>query len=273
MGVAECHDLLVNLGEPFEVAEAAARASLKRALELDPDLAEAHSSFSSLLFNADVLVMSEVEARRALELNPSLSDPYHHLFEIAATRGETGEMVHHIEAAYRLDPVNPLYIWLLGEVYLWTGREEEALEHWKKTESISPAYTYRGLAEYYFIKGDFEKAREYHAKVEKLITHPWVTYFGGMIAAQAGEREKVTLAIEKLEADAKETPLAYNYLAYVYHALGDLDSYFEWMNRAVAAHAQIQSMMLYSPLLAKAKSDPRFNGLVERVRKQTGLSK
>ena len=271
VGIAECLISLTSFGEPLS-AEEAARGSLARALELDPDLPEAHAALATAMFDTDDLVGAEAEAKRALELNPSLPDPYRHMFEIAATRGDPDGMVRSIEAAYRLDPVSPIYVWLLGEAYVWTGREREALEHWKKTEPISPAYTYRGLADYYLAKGEIEKAREYHSKFERLMVHPWATYFGGMIAAQAGEREKAALAIEKLEQSAKVSSVSCNYVAYVYHALGDFDSYFEWMNRAADAHAQVQSFLMYSPLLAKGRSDPRFQGLVERVRRQTGLS-
>jgi hypothetical protein len=38
-----------------------------------------------------------------------------------------------MEAAYRIDPVRPHLIWLLGTVYLYVGREDEAVEPWKKT--------------------------------------------------------------------------------------------------------------------------------------------
>jgi adenylate cyclase len=271
--MAECHNTLTSFGEHPDVAHPLVRASLSRALELDPGLAEAHSVMSELLNNEDDLPGAEAEARRALELNPSLPEPYRTLFEIAAMKGEPDEMVRSTEISYHLDPVRPLFIWLLGQVYLWMGEDSKALELWKKTEQISPAFTYRGLADYYLSKGDISKAREYHAKVAKLITHPWVIYAGGMIDAQAGEKDKATLAIKKLEEDAKVNPVAFNYMAYVYQSLGDLDSYFECMDKAVEGHVQIQSIMMYSPLIAKARADPRFPHLVERIRKQTGLAK
>jgi hypothetical protein len=45
------------------------------------------------------------------------------------------------------------------------------------------------------------------------------------------------------------------------------------MNKAVEANSQIQSFMMYLPLLADARADPRFKELVKKVRKQTGLMK
>ena len=274
VGIAECHIAQADLYETKGVAHMVARAALKRALELDHDLPEAHSSLASLLYNEDDLVGSEAEAKRALELNPNLPDPERLLFEIAATKGDLVGMVRHIEDAYRLDPIMPLNILLLGEAYVWTGRDQEALQHWKKTELVSPAYTYRGLGDYYLGSGDLAKAREYHDKVQKILpNHPWVTWMEGALDARAGDGEKALLAIKKLEEGVNQGPIVLNYMAYVYLNMGDLDSYFAKMSKAFDARAQIQSFMLHSPLLARAREDPRFEVLVNRLKRQTGLAK
>jgi adenylate cyclase len=273
VGVAECHQGLANAGyEPRDVMLSIVKASLKRALDLDPDLAEAHASLAVLYLHEDDLQRTESEAKRALELNPSLPEPYDMLFELSAEKEEPEEMVKHAEAAYRLDPIRPVYIGSIGQVYLWTGREKEALEHWRKTEHLAPAQTYRYMTDYYLLKGDIRKARELHAKYEKLRpTSPWVTYMEGFIDATAGDREKALQAIKMIE-ERKMGPVACNYVAYVYHALGDMDKYFENVNRALEEHTIAAAEVMYSPLLSKAREDPRYRELVERLRRQTGLA-
>jgi len=274
VGVAECHDWLSNSGgEPYDVSLSRVKSSLKRAIDLDPDLPEAHAMLSAMFFSVDDMPGMEVEARRALELNPSLPDPYAMLSELAALKGDPGEMVRQSETAYRLDPIRPRFIWHVGLTYLYAGREEEALELWKKTEQLAPAFTYRGMTEYYLAKGNLEKAKEFHAKFEKLEPgRPQATSQGGIIAALEGDKEKALLAIRKIE-DAKIGPLGFNYIGYIYHALGDLDSYFEYMNKALETHALIPSTMMYSPLFARARADPRYIELMEKIRKQLGLTK
>ena len=201
--------------------------------------------------------------------NPSLPDAHWMLGELAADDGEPEEMVRKVETAYRLDPIRPSFIWLLGTAYLYTGREQEALEFWKKTEQLAPASTYRGMTEYYLIKGNLEKARELHAKFEKLEpTNPRVFWMGGVIAAMEGDKDRALFAIRKIE-DAKTGPIGFNFIGYIYHALGDLDSYFGYMNKALEAHTIIPSTMMYSPLLAKARTDPRYLALVAKLRRQT----
>ena len=194
VGVAECHQFLADKGnEPDDISVTTVRRLLERALNLDPNLPEAHSTLSNMLFNEDDVVGSEAEAKRALELNPNLPDPYWTLSELAAVKGDPGEMARQIEAAYRLDPIRPDFINRVGVAYLYTGREQEALEFWKKNEQLAPAFTSRGMTEYYLVKGDLEKAKEFLSKLEKLDpTNPRVTWMGGVIAAMEGDREKST---------------------------------------------------------------------------------
>jgi TolB-like protein/Tfp pilus assembly protein PilF len=274
VGLADCHEWLANNGyEHADDSISTVRSLLARGIDLDPNLPEAHASFAEMFYNMDEVQNSEAEARRALELNPSLPDPYHMLSEFAALKGDPETMVNQIDTAYRLDPIRPRLIQAVGSAYLWTGKEEEALELWKKTEQLAPAFTYRGMTEYFLIKGDLEKARGIYAKAEKLEpNNPRITWMGGFIAAIEGDREKAQLAIKKFE-DPKVGPIGFNFIAYIYHALGDFDSYFDYMNRALETHALIPSTLMYSPLFAKARADPRYPELVAKTRKQLGLTK
>lgn len=272
VGLAECHQDLANFGyEKSEVMSAAVNASLARALEIDPDLAEAHSALAMQHWFDDDFRGTVAEARKALELNPSLPEPHHALCEAAGIRGDPEQWVKEIETAYRLDPIRPWYIRLLGYAYFSNGREQDALELWKATEHLAPADTYRNMTDYYLYKGDVAKARELHAKVERLQpTNLWVTYEGGVIDAMAGDRDKALDKIRRIE-DAKVGPVAHNYEAYIYYALGDLDRYFEHLNKALEDHQIVALVVMYSPLHAKGREDPRYKELVMKLRKQTGL--
>ena len=87
----------------------------------------------------------------------------------------------------------------------------------------------------------------------------------------AGERGKALLAIRKIE-ERKLGPIAHNYVAYVYHALGDMDRYFENINKALEEHVLPFVSVVYSPLLAKARQDPRYGELMEKIRRMNGLA-
>jgi len=274
VGMADCHTTLSDGGyEPADISIAAVKSLLKRAINLDPNLPEAHAALANMFFTEDNVLGSETEARTALELDPSLPATHAMLSELAGIKGDVEEMVRQLEAAYRLDPIRPRSIWVLGVTYLWVGREGEALELWKKTEQLAPAYVFRGMTEHYLINGDLEKAKEFYAKAERLEpTNSRVIWMGGVIAAMEGDRERALLAVKKIE-DAKMGPVGFNFIGYIYHALDDLDSYFEYVNRAVEAHVIVASTLMYSPLFAKARADPRYRELIEKLRRQCGLLK
>ncbi len=87
VGVSEGYWALVNDGyEPYEQAAPKAELSVKKGLQLDPELAEAHAILALVLWQEDDIRGSEVEARRALELNPSVPDAYFILSNIALIR-------------------------------------------------------------------------------------------------------------------------------------------------------------------------------------------
>ena len=94
----------------------------------------------------------------------------------------------------------------------------------------------------------------------------------GAIAALEGDREEALRTIKKIE-DAKTGPIGFNFIAYVYHALGDFDSFFECINKALETHTIIASSLMYSPLFTKARTDSRYLELIEKLRKQLGLTK
>jgi adenylate cyclase len=273
VGIAECHQWLGKEAyEPYDLSLQNAKTALTRAVELDPDLPEVHASLSVMHYSEDDLRGTEAEAKRALELNPSLPNPYYMLAEVAAIRGEPEEFVRLTETAYRLDPIRPFFIDTVSYAYLFTGREKEMLEHWRKTEQLAPASTFEWMSVYYLSKGDIEKAKESLSMFQKIRpTDPTVVRLEGEVAALAGDREGALLAIRKIE-DTRMGPIAFNFIGCIYHDLGDLDLYFSYMTKAIEAHTIIPVMMMYSPLLAGARADPRYQELLKKLRRQTGLA-
>jgi adenylate cyclase len=272
-GIAQCYVTLVGDGyEAFEQAIPKAELAVKKALELDPDLAEAHATLAQVNFQVDDVVGSESEARQAVKLNPSLPEPHRILSNVAFIRSDVDKGIEAAEACYRLDPMSPSYIGLLGAFYFYTGREVDAVRFWEKTLQLAPARTYRNLTEYYIQKGNIEKAKETYSLAEKLEpTHRWVLWMKGFIAARIGDRDGALLAIKGIEEKwIGATTL--NDLAFVHYALGDLDSYFAYVNRATDQHTLQFSQVMYNPLFAGAKEDQRYLEVLAKMRKMFGSS-
>jgi tetratricopeptide (TPR) repeat protein len=265
--MAECFLLLASDAyESYEQSIPKAELAVKKALELDPELAEAATALARIHFLEDDVVASETEAKRAIELNPSLPEAYRTLSNVASLRGDFDEGVRLWEAAYRLDPVRPRYIERVGSFYFYSGRESEALRFWEKTAQLAPAGTYRNMTEYYLFKGDHEKAKESFSMAEKLEpTNSWVPWMRGFVAAQMEDRNTALEAIRKIEENWSGS-LDLNGIGFVYYALGDLDSYFTYMNRAAEQHVLQYWYPMYCPLFAKGRTDPRYQELLDKVR-------
>ena len=267
VGVAEGYWALVNDGyEPYEQAAPRAELSVKKALQLDPELAEAHAILSTVYWQEDKIRDCEAEAKKAIELNPSVPDSYFMLSNIAFIRQDTAEGIRDLEASFRLDPVRPNFVERLGQFYFFLGMENEALRHWEKTTQLAPAATYRSMTEYYTSKGETSLAKEFYSKAERLEpTHRWVTWMKGFMAALAGDRDGALSSIEEIEKKwIGATSL--NDIGFVYLALGDLDSYFAYINRAIEQHTIRYWYVMYSPLFSKGREDPRYQEFVGKIR-------
>ncbi len=267
-GLASCFWMLANEGyEPYEQSIPKAELPVRKALALDPNLAEAHSILSLIYFLEDDLVGCESEGRQAIALNPSLAEGYFLLSNVAFLKGEGDEGLRLSETAYRLDPVGPQYVARLGEYYYYLGMESKALEFWEKTSSIAPAGTCRVMTSYYLSKGDVAKAKEFHSKAESLEpTNPWVTWMKGFIAARAGDKETALQTIRQIEKNwVSASDL--NSVGFIYYALGDFDSYFTYMNRAIDQHLVQYVYPMYSPLFEEGRADPRYKDMLNRMRR------
>ena len=122
-----------------EVWDARARQEARRALQLDPDLAEAHVALAAVHrfqeYDWDTVIR---ESRRALELNPSLDMPHLYLAVAYFHIGLLDEAELEVKAARELNPENrvePLEI--LGAVSLFAGRTADAAGHLSQVQDLS----------------------------------------------------------------------------------------------------------------------------------------
>ncbi len=270
VGVAEALLWLSTEGEANHAESTnRARRELMKALSIDGGLAEAHSALASLMLREDDMSGSEREARRAMELNPSLSDPYRWLAQIEAGIGRIGETVRLLEAAQAVDPLDINVIAFLGRAYAYSGREADALAHWERTQSLVAYRTNAHMAEYYLGKGDYSRADEAIAELERLGPgRVWTLMYRGFLAARTGNEETARKMIGLLQKKAEGGELAVFFVGFVRFALGEMDGFVECMEEAFELHILPQLELMYSPLFATARNDPR---IVDLMRRQTAL--
>jgi len=263
--VAECYVRLASEGY-MSVDEAIrkGRAAALRAVELDPNLAEAHYSLAFVMFAADEDKDCMTELKKAIELNPNLAEGHLLLADESSVLGDTQEMIRSAEKGYELDPLAPRAISMLGLMYFWTGRADEALAHWRRAIHIEPYRINRLLFDYYVSKGLFGEAEKVVKELERLGPNLASTYLNrGYLAAITGDTKTARDMIARLDKGAGWGKSAF--AGYIYYALGDMDKFFQYMLRSAEDHTMPAQSLRYSPLLEKARKDPRLGEVFRKA--------
>ena len=266
--MAECYQKLGNGGYmQWQEAIDKGRAAVMRALEINPDLAIAHCALAQIMFMADESIDARrAEVRRALELNPNLAEAAWQEAQEAGVAGDIQGMVTATERAYQLDPLSPTTVRLLGISYLYAGRMEDALDHWKKTLHLNPYGTYRALFDYHASRGEYAEAEKALRELERLGPTLEYTYLNkGLLAALTGDTKTAQEMIEKLDSTHAPGWARSLSAGYIHFVLGDSEKFFEYMFRAADDHTLAVTTLRYNPLLKGARSDPRFPEIFKRA--------
>jgi len=164
VGLADSYSLLREYSNmPALEAEEHARAAAQKAVELDPNLAEAHSSlafaeFWGFLDAAD----ADREFRRAIELDPNLARAHHWYATFLNQIQRPDEALEQIERARQLDPGSKAILADKGVLLLNADHPDEALTLLKQMEAADPkfrsAHAYLGIV--YWETGKYAPALE-----------------------------------------------------------------------------------------------------------------
>jgi tetratricopeptide (TPR) repeat protein len=144
---------------------------IRRALEIDDQLAEAHASLGYQYMMDYNWAASERELKRAIELNPNYPQAHQWNGARLMMNGKHDEARASLTRALELDPTSPginLYYGVLLEI---TGRINECILHSKKLIEMEPTYSwaYIQLARAYRLNGDHQASVETHARMLELI--------------------------------------------------------------------------------------------------------
>jgi tetratricopeptide (TPR) repeat protein len=206
------------------------------------------------------------EVRRALELNPNQAQAHSTLAAMAATFGVVEAFVFQAEEAYHLDPLSTETIRRVGDAYFLSGRLEQAKAHWDKNLERAPVNGYRGMFDISVLKGDLVQAEKYVEELERLApTSDYALLCRGSLSGLKGDRPEAMKVIAKLnEARHEGSSRRYSSMGFIYYSLGDLDRFFDCMNIAAKEHTLQLGRIRTSPLFAGARRDPRFLELLSK---------
>jgi len=247
-----------------------AKAAAIKALELDDNLAEAHTSFATALFDSDLnLPASKREFERAIELNPNyVAAHYFFGLNTLSALGEFDRAIAELRHAVDLDPFSLLINSNLGFVLTVARRYPEAIVQLQKTLELGPNYglAHRQLGEALELSGHMDKAIVEYEKAYKFTNDTHALAYVVHAYGLKGEREKALQLFTQLkEVEPEGRRWAFG-VALVYLGLGDKDEAINWLERSYRdKEAAKISLLKVDPMLDSLRDDPRFEALVQKV--------
>ncbi|HMU47480.1 MAG TPA: tetratricopeptide repeat protein [Chitinophagaceae bacterium] len=271
-----CYSFMGSSGlmPPSEAYPKAKDCTLK-AIEIDPNHAEAHLSLATIKFfhNWDFEgAESSINKALSLSLNSSLINQVHGWLLIA--KGEFEKAIEKMKQALLLDPLSLPLNCNLADAYSFANRFEEAVEVYDKVIEMDPNYrrAYEGRGLVFLINGENEKAIVNLEKYQQLIGDPLKGLSPiGHAYAITGKTDKALECIEKLKIREQQDPKTLLHLdyAFIYTGLKEYDKAFEYLEKAYDQRMGIACLgMIFCiryPMLKEMRSDPRFKELTKKM--------
>ena len=234
--LAEAYDASTTYyRSPAEVMPRAKEAAL-RAVELEPNLASGHVrlGYVRLFFDWD-WPAAEREYRRALDINPSLAEAQLGYANYLGTLGRFDEALSRVQQAYLYDPLavesRSEALW----IYYFSGRMPETIEQCRKTIELAPAAgtAYAVLSMAYAQAGQqAETLRAVEDTVRISGDSPSSTAIAAWALAHAGQSGKAKQLLAKALEQAKEHYVCRFLVADAYTELGENEKAIESMQQA-----------------------------------------
>jgi DNA-binding winged helix-turn-helix (wHTH) protein/TolB-like protein/Flp pilus assembly protein TadD len=269
-GLADSYNVLGYLGiAPAKEAYPKCEAAARQALALDDSLSEAHLMLAKVkLFYDWDRSGFESEIARALALDPNDADAHSTRGTYLQTVGRFDEAISERKRGHELDPLSPLLTTGVAWAYYYARRYDEAIEWYKKSIELDPnfvqAQTDLGMA--YLMKGRVAEA------FDQLVTARAISGAApGTIDAlrrayqSAGITGYWQKELELANAQAGQRPPASFRLARIYTQLGDRDRAFEWLEKAYAERNSVLIFLKVNPQFDSLHADPRFADLLHRI--------
>lgn len=269
LGLATAYDALGSnfVGDPPVPSIRRQMSAAQKALELDPNLADAHV----LLGEAQTLLFkwsdAEVEYKRALDLSPNNSYANSGHAWWLLFQGRTDEAVALEHRARQLDPLSVDGVemgWMLWEA----RRYDDALHELRTVLSAQPNDPV-ALWDLGIVFMDQNQPQAAIPVLEKAVSaskgSPGVIGSLAKAYAQAGRRADALRLLAELNRRRKKGFVPPGAFVSAYLGLGDKDQAFAWLEQAYREHSNILRFLKVDPAFDPIRSDPRFAALLHRV--------
>jgi TolB-like protein/Tfp pilus assembly protein PilF len=264
VGRANVDVFLATEGELSPAAGyAKARREVERALELDPNLAEAHATLGWIQVGY-YWDWSGADAsyKRALELAPGNTMVVRRAATLAATLGRFDEAIELDRRAIELDPLSVAAHYNLGLHAWYAGRLGEAESGMRKVLELNPEYPFAHLM-IGLVQLSRQNPQAALPEMERERGLAWRLYGRALAYHAAGKTREADAALAEL---LEEEKMGWDFQkAEIYAFRGEPEKAFEWLAAAVAHRDTALSDIKGDPLLRSLEPDPRYRALIRKL--------
>jgi len=246
-----------------------AKKAVRKALEIDGTLAEAHTSLAQLRFREWDWEGAEKESKRAIQLNPGYATAHHWYAFNLMYMARFDEAIEEIKRAQELDPLSLVISRNAALVFYFARDYNRALEELKKTQEMDLSFslTHTWLAYVYLQKGMYKEALREVQKESDIhrLLNPQVEAAKGRAYARMGKRGEARKILDDLLERAKKAYVPPILLADLHFALGEKDQGFKWLNKGYEERDSTVLEIKVDPGFDSVRSDPRFITLLKKI--------
>src|SRR6058998_4228042 len=270
-GLADTYAYMGGVMMPSKEAVAKEKEFAQKALELDPELPEAHLSLACALGGAFDWRNAQIEFDRAIELNPNLAWAYEIYAWFLGGLGRLDEAIAKDKKAIELDPLNSFFQSALAYYLYHARRYDDAMVQVRKTLELDPTSTlaHNLLGRCLLGKGDTAGAIAEFQQGKINITGAWYQGLLGYAYAISGDRPKAEQMLHELEEMAKRQYVNSSAFAAIYLGLGEKEKALDWLGKSYQDQESACWYLTVDPIYDSVRNEPRFQALVQKVFRQT----
>ena len=253
---------------PPRVAGDRVRAAALRALEIDGELAEAHTVLGAYhhayAWNS---AAAEREHLRAIQLDPSYATAHHWYGNFLTAAGRFDEALVHKRKAVDLDPLAPVLSESLGHTLARAGHFAAAFEAYRGAIELDSTFwrAHTSLGALYETLGRLDEAESAYRRAIALAgTDANVRTGLVRILARTGRQDEARGMLAELREEANRVGIHQPGVATAFLAIGDDDGAIAWLEQSFRERVP-QIRVIGGPAFERLESDPRYVGLLRRV--------
>jgi TolB-like protein/tetratricopeptide (TPR) repeat protein len=270
-GLADCFNILADRNDmPPPVAFPQAKAAALRALALDPQLAEGHTSLGYVLTAHDWdWSGAEREYLQAIELDRGYPTAHQWYGLLLTCLERFDEGIAHTLESVRRDPLSRILYSTAGDSFYYARRYEEAIAEYRKALDFDPGF--------YLVRFDLGRSFEQSGRYDEALEQYEMGFqsSGGdrrvssAIACTlgfAGRHDESRTILAAILEQSQTTYVPPYAIASVHAALGEIDAGLSQLEKAYEVRDRAMIYLQVNPRFDRLRSHPRFEALVQRMR-------